>query len=166
MVALDSVCFFGFGTGALDDIGINGTLCQPLGVLQFGRLSLEHFDKFGTDDFALAFGVGNAGEFGQELFRRIHMHHMHTEMTPHHFQHRLPLIQAQQAVIDKHASELVADGTVNQRGRHRRVHPARQPQNHFVAAHLPADFVYRFVNIVRHGPARFGRANIQHETVK
>ncbi len=50
------------------------------------------------------------------------------------------LVQAQQAVVDEHAGELVADGAVDQRRRDRRVDAAREAENDFFASDLIADF--------------------------
>ena len=55
---------------------------------------------------------------------------------------------------------------MNQRRRHRAVHPARQAQNHLIAAHLRADFRHRFVDVIGHRPAWVGAANVQHKAVK
>ena len=46
---------------------------------------------------------------------------------------------AQQAVVDEHARELIADGPVDQRRSHSRVDPAAQAANHLTVAHLLAD---------------------------
>ena len=54
---------------------------------------------------------------------------------------------------------------MNQRRRYRAVHPARQTQNHFIIAHLLANFYHRLVNIIRHRPAWVCRTNIQHKAV-
>ena len=43
---------------------------------------------------------------------------------------RSGLLAAQQAVIDEDAGELVADGAVDERGRHRRVHAAGEGADH------------------------------------
>ena len=69
-------------------------------------------------------------------------------------------------MVNKHAGQLVADGTVNQRGRYGRVHAAGQTQNHFVAADLFADFGNSFFDVVRHGPAWLCAANIQDKSVQ
>ena len=49
------------------------------------------------------------------------------------------LVLAQQAVVDEHAGELVADRLVDQRCGHRRIDAARQAEDHLVAADLRAD---------------------------
>ena len=49
-----------------------------------------------------------------------------------------PSSEAQQAVVDEHADELVADRLVQQRGDHRGIDAAGQPEQHFALAHLRA----------------------------
>ena len=44
----------------------------------------------------------------------------------------------QQAVVDEHAGELVADGLVQQRRHHRRIDAAREPEQHAALADLRA----------------------------
>jgi len=51
----------------------------------------------------------------------------------------LAFVQAQQAVVDEHAGQLVADGAVDQRGRHRRIDAAGQAENDLFVADLGAD---------------------------
>ena len=55
-------------------------------------------------------------------------------------------VQAQQAVVDEHAGELVADGAVDQRRDHRRIDAARQAEDHLLAAHLLADLRHVSMN--------------------
>ena len=48
----------------------------------------------------------------------------HLEVVVERLDHLLGLVLAQQAVVDEHARELVADGAVDEQGRHRRVDAA------------------------------------------
>ena len=96
----------------------------------------------------------------------IDVNHFHTQVAGEHIHHHFAFVQAQEAVIDEHASQLVADGAVNQRGGYGRVHAARQAQNHFVAADLFADFGNGFFDVVRHRPARLRAADVQDKAVQ
>jgi hypothetical protein len=89
-------------------------------------LGLERLDEFGADDLAFFLRVGHAGQFLQKLFGPIHHVQVDMEMPAEHRLDALPLVLAKQAVIDKDADKLIADGLVQQRRRHRRIHPARQ----------------------------------------
>ena len=53
--------------------------------------------------------------------------------------HLVTLAVAQQAVVDEHADQLVADGLVQQRGHHRGIDAAGQAQQHLAVADLGTD---------------------------
>ena len=139
---------------------------QPFGVGEFFLFSVKDFDKFRTDYFAFFLRIGHAGKFRQKLLFCINMNHAYAQVAGKHVHHHFAFVQTQQTVVNKHAGQLVADGTVNQRGRYGRVHAARQTQNHFVAADLFADFGNSFFDVVRHGPAWLCTANIQNKAVQ
>jgi hypothetical protein len=61
------------------------------------------------------------------------------QLADEHVHHHVALVQAQQAVVDKHAGQLVADGAVDQRRRHRRIDAAGQAEDDFLVTHLLAD---------------------------
>jgi hypothetical protein len=77
-----------------------------------------------------------------------------------------PSFKRKQAVVDKHAGELLANGAVNEGRRHRGIHAAGQAEDDFFVAHLGADFVNRFLDVVAHHPVGPGAANVQHKTVQ
>jgi hypothetical protein len=60
----------------------------------------------------------------------------------------LALVQAQQAVVDEHAGELVADGAVDQRRRHAGIDAAGQAEDDLLVAHLLADARHRLGDVV------------------
>ena len=59
---------------------------------------------------------------------------------------------AQQAVVDKDAGELVADGLVEQRRRHAGIHAAAQAEDDVLVADLLADFLDGLVDVIAHRP--------------
>jgi hypothetical protein len=67
------------------------------------------------------------------------MHHLGVQPAGEHLHHHLAFVQAQQAVVDEHAGQLVADGAVDQRRRHAGIHAARQAEDDLFVAHLGAD---------------------------
>ena len=83
-----------------------------------------------------------------------------------HIHHHVAFVQAQQAMVYKHAGQLVAYGAVNQRCRHRRIDATRQPQNHFLCTYLNADFFYCLGNIVAHYPIGSGLADAKHKPLQ
>jgi hypothetical protein len=66
--------------------------------------------------------------------------------------HDLRLARAQQAVVDENAGELVADGLVQQRRRHARIHAAAQAENDLFLADLRADFLDGLFDVIAHRP--------------
>ncbi|MCY1521143.1 hypothetical protein D9M68_559430 [compost metagenome] len=68
-------------------------------------------------------------------------------------------------MVDEHAGELVADGAVDERGSHARIDAARQAQDDFFVAHLLADLLHGFGDVVAHDPVGLGFADAEHEAV-
>jgi hypothetical protein len=75
-------------------------------------------DKFAANDFALLFGVGNASQVMQKFGTGINVDYFHAEIFGEGFHHLFGLVQTQQAVVHEHASQLIADGAMDQRRRH------------------------------------------------
>src|SRR5712664_3184611 len=75
----------------------------------------------------------------------------------------LRLASAQEAVVDEDARKLVADGLVDERGGHARVHPAAQAENDPFAAYLRADFRHGLVHVVAHRPLTAAAADVVNE---
>jgi hypothetical protein len=86
--------------------------------LELGGLGLEHIDKQAADDLALLLGLAHAGQLAQEQVAGVHADDLGVQLADEHVHHHVAFVQAQQAVVDKHAGELVADGAVDQRGGH------------------------------------------------
>ncbi len=138
VVGLDHLGLAGLGAGRLDDVGVDGALGQPLHVGELFALGLEHLDEGVADDLALPLRVADPGQFAQEQILGVDPDHLHAHVLGEGGHHLVALLVAQQAVVHEHAGELVADGPVQQRRHHRGVHPAGEPQQHLVAAHLLA----------------------------
>ena len=75
----------------------------------------------------------------QELLARVHVDHLDAEVAGEGAHHLLRLVEPQQAMVDEHAGELLADRLVDQRRGHRRIHAAGQPEDDFFRADLRAD---------------------------
>ena len=73
------------------------------------------------------------------------------------------LVLAQEAVVDEHAGELVADRLVDERGGDRRIDAARQPEDDVLASHLRADGRHGLVHVVRHVPVLRAAADVVRE---
>src|SRR2546428_8771659 len=91
----------------------------------------ENSDEFVADDFAFLLRVGNPCQLAEKTLSRIYSHDMQAELVTQVLLDFLEFILAQHAVIDEDAGEAggtipVAPNTINQRSRHRGVHPARK----------------------------------------
>lgn len=131
-----------FAVGAaLDDVGEDGALRQELHLAELLRFFLEDADELFADDLTLLLGVGDALQLVEEAVLGVHGDEVHAELTPEHLLHLLELALAQKPVIDEDADEVVADRLVDERGAHRAVHAAREPEQHFLVADLSTDGV-------------------------
>ena len=75
----------------------------------------------------------------------------------------LAFVEAEQAVVDEDAGELVADGLVQQCRDHRRIDAAGQAEDDFIAADLGADPGDGLIDVVRHVPVAAAAADVMHE---
>ncbi len=82
------------------------------------RLLVEHLDEGATDDLALGFRVGHAGESREEARLRVDADDAHAEVLREGAHRLFAFAQAQQAVVDEHAHQLIADGALQQGGDH------------------------------------------------
>ena len=146
----------------LDHIRIDRTLRQPLDVLDLNGLLVENLHEVAADDLALPLGVRNARQIAQELGRGIHA----LDVQPHvliGLQHLPELVLAQQARVDEDAVEVLADGLVQQHGRHRRIHAARKRQHDLVVAQLLAQFAHGSLHKTLRGPRLPAAADVHDE---
>jgi hypothetical protein len=115
-----------------------------LALASLAASALEDLDELAADDLALGLGVGHAQPGGPGTARwRPHAPPWHAAAGEHLHHHRA-FVQAQQAVVDEDAGQLVADGAVDQRRGHAGVDAARQAQDDLFVAHLLADARHRF----------------------
>ena len=69
----------------------------------------------------------------------VDRHQRHLEGVPEGADHLLALVLAHQAVIHKHARQLIAHGAVHEQRGHRGVHAAGEPADNATLAHLRAN---------------------------
>ena len=98
------------------------------------------------------FGVGDAGELAQELLRGINVHQRDVVVMPEQVDDGLGLVEPQQAVIDEHAGELVADRLMDQHRGDGGIDAAGQAADHLALADLVADLLDRLLAEGAHGP--------------
>ena len=105
----------------LDHVRVQGALDEPLHVAELPRLLLEDADELAADDLALLLRVLDAGEQLEETVLCLHVDERHVEVLAERLHHLFSLVLAQQAVVDEHARELVADRLVHEQRRDCRV---------------------------------------------
>ncbi len=103
---------------------------------------------------ALALRVGHAGEQRLVALLGVDVHEVDVELVAERRDDLLGLVQAQHAVVDEDAGELVADRAVQQRGDDARVDAAGQAADDAGVADLRADRLDRVVDDVDHRPQR------------
>ncbi len=99
----------------------------------------------------------------RNCLRRIHMHQRNVVVVAEQVDDRLGFVQPQQAVIDEHAGELVADRFMDQHRGHRGIDAARQAADHPALADLRADLLDRFLAEGAHGPVAAEAGDLAHE---
>ena len=93
------------------------------------RLFLEHVDEGLADELALLFGIGLAGEPGEELLFGVHVDQRDVVVVAEQGDDLLGLVQPHQPVVDEDAGQLVADRLVDQhRGDRAESTPPDRPQ--------------------------------------
>ncbi len=103
------------------------------------RLLLEDADELLADDLALRLRVVDAGEALQEAFARVDVDQLDAEALSEGLDDLLGLALAEQAVVDEHAGELVADRLVDERRGRGRVDAAGEAADDAAVADLLAD---------------------------
>ena len=105
-------------------------------------------------------------ERGQEPVGGVDVAQRHLEVVVERLDHLLGLVLAQQAVVDEHAGELVADGAVHEQRRHRRVDAARERADDLVVADLLADQVDLLLDELQRRPGRRRLAGLEQEVAQ
>src|SRR5690606_36340179 len=163
VVRFDHVGLAALSTGRFDDVRVDGALGEELDVVQLAGLGIEDVDEGAADDLALLLRIGFAGEILQELRFGIGTDHLDAHVLGEHGHHLVAFVQAQQAVVDKYAGQLLADGLVQQRRDHRGIDAAGKAQQYVSAAHLGAHLLDQVFDDIRGGPEVFTAADFQQK---
>ena len=124
----------------LDHVGVERALHEEAHAVAAARASSSK-TRMNVSPMRLRFSSGSvdARERAEEALARVDVHERHLEVLAERLDDLLGLVLAQQAVVDEHARQLVADGAVHEQRRHRRVDAARQRADHALVADLRAD---------------------------
>jgi hypothetical protein len=113
---------------------------------------VEDLDEQAADGLALGLRVADAGQLAQEHVAGVHVDQRDVVVVAEQGDDLVGLVLAQQAGVDEHAGQLVADRLVDQDGGHRAVDAARQAADHLAVADLVADLLDHLLAEGRHGP--------------
>ena len=166
MVRLDDLRLAGAGAGRLDDVGIDRALGEELDAFETMCLLVEDLDEGPADRLALGLGVGDAGEGAEKACLRVDADDLRAEVLREDAHHRLGFAEAQQAVVDEYAGELLPDRAVQERGDHGGVDSAREPEQHLAATDLRAEACEGILDDVADAPERIGAADLAHEALE
>mmetsp|Transcript_26311 Transcript_26311/g.62468 ORF Transcript_26311/g.62468 Transcript_26311/m.62468 type:complete len:244 (+) Transcript_26311:611-1342(+) len=169
-MALDRRGLLGLGAAALHHVRVDGALREEgralvagVACLELGGLGLEHVDEQAADDLALLLGVGHAGEFTEEELAGVDADDLGVQLAGEHLHHHVAFVQPQQAMVDEHAGELVANGTVDQCGGDAGVHAARQAEDDLFVTDLLADARHGLVDVAAHLPVAPAAGDVTDE---
>ncbi|MNN08968.1 hypothetical protein D3C81_1218370 [compost metagenome] len=163
VVRLDHVGLAALGAGRLDHVRVDGALGEELDVVQLAGFGIEDVDEGAADDLALLLRVGFAFQVVEELLFSVGADHLDAHVLLEHGHHLVAFVQAQQAVVDEHAGQLVADGLVQQRGNYRGVNTAGQAEQDVVGADLGANLGDGVFSNLRRRPQGFAAADVEDE---
>ena len=104
---------------ALDHVGIERALRQKFRAADLFRFALEHIDEELADGLALLLRVADAGERAEEQVAGLDVHQRNVVGAAKQRDDLLGFGEPQQAVVDEHAGELIADRFVDQHRRDR-----------------------------------------------
>ena len=163
VMALDDVGLAGLAAGGFDHVRVDGALGEVVHIGQRGGFFVEHVDEQAADDLALGFRVVHAVQGLHEAFFGVHSNDLDAEVLGEHAHHLITFVQTQQAVVDEHAGELIADGLVQQGGNDGRIDAAGQAQQDLAATNFLAHARDGVVDDLAGRPARSAAAEIMHE---
>ena len=134
--------------------------------VSFVRFLVEHLHEQAADDLALLLRIGLAAQRVEEARLGIDADDLHAQVLGEDLHDLVAFVQAQQAVIDEHAGQLVADGLVQQRRDHRGIDAAGQAEQHLALAHLRAHARDGIFDDVADAPQRRAAADLAHEALQ
>ncbi len=144
-------------------IRVEGPLRQELGIADLLLRFFEDFDEGIADNHALLFGLGYPGQAAQENIGGILVVELDIEIFAEDVADAVALIGPEESVIDEDAGQLIADGFMEQYGRHAGIHPAGEAQDDMLLADLSANLLNRHLAVGTHGPGFAATTNLMDE---
>ena len=149
--------------GALDHVRVNGALRQKFDAFQLARFLGEAVHEQPADDLALGFRLALGAQLVQKRLGRVDGDQIHALAVVEDADDLFRLALAQQAGVDEHADQLVADGAMQQRRRHRRVDTTAQAEQHLLTADLRPNGRDRVVDEGGWRPVGLAAADVEQE---
>ena len=112
----------------------------------------------------LASGSATPASASKKRSARVDADHVHAHVLGHRRHDLVAFLPAQQAGIDEHAGQLLADRAMQQRGHDRGIDAAREPEQDAVVADLGTHARDLVLDDVGRGPQRPAAADLGHET--
>ena len=154
------------GTTRFDDVGVEGALDEVSGVGELGGDFLEDADERRSDDLAFLFGIGHAGERGQEPVGGFDVDEIDVELASERLLDLVGFAEAEQPGVDEDAGQLIPDGLVHERRRDGRVDTAGEATHDASVADLVAHTGDGFVDDRRVRPRWSTAADVEQEGVQ
>jgi hypothetical protein len=155
-----------FVAAGLDHVGVQRPLHEVADAAETARLGLEHADELLADAPPLLLGVVDAREPREEALLRVDVHERHVEVVAERLDDLRRLVLAQEAVVDEHARELVADRLVDEERGDGGVDAAGEGAEHAVAPDLRADPLDLLLDDGGRGPRRGGAGDVVEEVLQ
>ena len=150
----------GFSETAFHDVGVNGALHE---IIDFSDLLSEffkHANELFADDLPLFFGFGHAVQTAQKAFGGVDFYHVHALFFFENAHNLFRFVLTEQAVIDEHARQVVADGFIEHRCRDRAIHAAAHRAQDFFVPDFLFQFFYFAFHEAFHRPIAFCAADL------
>ena len=141
MVRFNDLRFSGCCTGRFNYIRVYRALRKPLHIRKFLGLALEDIDESLAYDLAFLLGISDSLERREKLCVGVDTYYPDAEMSVECIHHLIALVQAQQAVIDKNARQLIPDRFMQQCSDDRGINAAGEPQKYVLRSNLERVFV-------------------------
>ena len=129
MVAFDRDRWSAREADAFDHIGVERALRQEICTADFLGFFVKYVDEFRANEFAFRLGVGDTRQARHKAFFSVHDNKRDVIMVAEQGFDLFAFIHAQQAMVNKDASQLRADRLVNEDCGHRAIDAARQSAN-------------------------------------
>ena len=151
---------------ALDDVGVDGSLGEEVGVGDAGGLALEDTDEAFANDAALGFRIGEAAEGGKEIGGGVDGDELQVEAFSERGFDFGRFVGSQEAGVDKDGGEPAADGAGYEGGGDGAVDAAAEAADYVAVADLAANRGYAFVDDRGRNPVAAAAAHVDGEVAQ